>query len=360
MLGLPLHATWKILIAAIAGCLSAIHLWVYLLYRFGLEAHERGAELPASKATVVAAIPAGIALAYIGYVILRHSPVVQAAVREWLRNGRLFKFDKRKRLLRIFENTIQAAESREQRRRATKAAILQHPGWLWGGKPALLGVLAVIAVSPLLLASPVIADVVGADISMVGVLWLAALVWASASLAYLVARWTGYLDERDRPPHRRAAATDSKPRISESFGARIDEAPQPSVQDRVRDLLARASADFQSRQDESALQLYRHALRTAMGAFQHKQEGELLHLGLIAYRGVAVSALVTGRYGEAAIAIETGLASAAVGLRHWPDAPPLLEEQSQLSALKEKTGLSGAVYIPEDFSQWVADDVRAD
>jgi hypothetical protein len=211
MLGLPLHATWKILIAAVAGCLSSIYLWVYLLYRFGLEAHERGAELPTSKATLVAAIPAGFALVYIGYVLLRHLPVVRAAVR-----------------------------------------------------------------------------------------------------------------------------------------------------DRVRDLLARASADFESRQDESALQLYRQALRTAMGAFQQKQEGELLRLGLIAYRGVAVSALVTGRHGEAAIAIETGLATATVGLRHWPDAPPLLEEQSQLSALKEKTGLSGAVYIPEDFSEWVADDVRAD
>lgn len=360
MLGLPLHATWKILIAAIAGCLSSIYLWVYLLYRFGLEAHERGVELPTSKVNLLAAIPAAIALVYIGYVLLRHSPVVQVAVREWLRNGRLFKFDKRRRLLLIFENTIQAAESREQRRRAMKASILRHPGWLWGGKPALVGALAVIAASPLLLVSPVIADVVGADISLAGVLWLAALVWASAALAYLVARWTGYLDERDRPPHRRAAATDSKSRISELFGARIDEAPQPSVQDRVRDLLARASADFASRQDESALQLYRQALRTAMGAFQHKQEGELLHLGLIAYRGVAVSALVTGRNGEAAIAIETGLASAAVWLRQWPDAPPLLEEQSQLSALKEKTGLSGPVYIPEDFSQWVADDVRAD
>jgi hypothetical protein len=360
MLGLPLHATWKILIAAIAGCVLAICLWVYLLYGFGLEAYERGAELPTSKATLVAAIPAGFALVYIGYVLLRHSHMVQAALREWLRNGRLFRFDTRKRLLRGFEKAIQAAESCEQRRHAMKAAIQRHPGWLWGGKPALLGVLAVIAASPLLLASPVIADVVGADIPLAGLLWLAALVWASASLAYLVARWTGYLDERDRTPNRRAAAIDSKPRISELFGACIDASPQPCVQDRVRDLLARASADFESRQDESALQLYRQALRTAMGAFQQKQEGELLRLGLIAYRGVAVSALVTGRHGEAAIAIETGLATATVGLRHWPDAPPLLEEQSQLSALKEKTGLSGAVYIPEDFSEWVADDVRAD
>jgi hypothetical protein len=360
MLGLPLHAAWKVLIAAVAGCLSAIHLWVYLLYRFGLEAHESGAEVPTFKATVVAAIPACIALAYIGYVILRHSSVVQAAVRERLRNGRLFKFDKRKRLLRAFEKTIEGVESCERRRLARTALILRHPGWLWGGKPVLVGLLAVIAASPLLLVSPVVTDAMGASISLVGVLWLAGFVWASASMAYLVARRTGYLDEHDRTPNKRAALIGRKPRISELFGARIDETPEPSVQEAVRDLLARASADFESRRDESALQLYRQALRTAMGAFQHKHQGEFLHLGLIAYRGLAVSALVTGRQDEAAIAIETGLATAAVGLRHWPDALPLLEEQSQLSSLKEKTGLSGAVYVPEDFSHWIADDVRAD
>ena len=129
-----------------------------------------------------------------------------------------------------------------------------------------------------------------------------------------------------------------------------------STADTVRGMLSKASEHFEAKQDELALRLNREALRTAMGTFQHKQEGELLHLALIAYRGVAVCALVTDRNSEAAIAIETGLANASIGLRHWPDAPPLLEEQSLLASLKQRTGLNGAVYIPDDFSQWVSDD----
>jgi hypothetical protein len=353
---LPLGVLYRMVIAIAIGSALAFYAWVYLLYRLGLEAHARGTAFPTSSAVLGASVPVGIALVYCGWLLLRHSPMIQGALRAWLRDGRLFRFDRNRRLLSLFDSVMQTGEAWGRWRTSVKARIARHPAWQWGGKPAAIGLLAVLAASPLLAVSPVVADMIDADISLNGVIALALLVWVFAALVYLAARATGYLDDRDRTPKARAARTEERVRISDLFGVRIDEAPEPPIADKVRDLLSKASENFTSRNDEPALQLYRQALRTAMGTFQHTQEGELLHLALIAYRGVAVSALVTGRNGEAAIAVETGLAAAAVGLRYWPDAPPLLEEQSLLSSLKQKTGIVGAVYLPDDFSDWISDD----
>jgi hypothetical protein len=97
-------------------------------------------------------------------------------------------------------------------------------------------------------------------------------------------------------------------------------------------------------------------MTTAMSVFQQRGNGELLHLALIAYRGIAVCAFLTGRNDEGAITLATGLANADVGLRLWPDMPPLLEEQESLLSLKQRTNSDGAVYIPDDFSEWPFDD----
>jgi hypothetical protein len=220
----------------------------------------------------------------------------------------------------------------------------------------LIGLLAVLVSSPVLLVAPIVGDAVGLNLSAKGALICAAVIWAAATVAFLVARTTGYLDENDRTPARRAAFERNKARISAQSNTNSELGPTVSVADTTRDLLSNASAHFQAREDEEALVLYRQALRTAMGAFQYSQEGELLHLALLAYRGIAVSALTTGRNYEAAVAIETGLTQAEVGLRHWPDAPPLLDEKSALSELKVKTGLRGDVYIAEDFGRWISDD----
>ncbi len=131
----------------------------------------------------------------------------------------------------------------------------------------------------------------------------------------------------------------------------------PSPMDTTRDLLARAAQHSRDRQDEQALALNRQALHLTMSEFQNSGNGEHLYLGLTAYRGIAVSALLTGRSQEAAAALETGLAHAALALKHWPDAPPFIEEQAQLAALKQKTGLDGAVHIPvENLGSWPFDD----
>jgi hypothetical protein len=232
MLRLPAHAVYKVLIAAGVGCLSAIYLRVYLLYRLGLEAYESGKELPTSTATLGASIPFCIALAYCGWVLLRYSPVIQGALRAWLRDGWLLRFDKRKRLLSVLERAVQGGEAWEHRRATTNETMLRHPAWVWGGKPALVGMLAVFAASPLLLVSPIVADVLDANISLAGVILLAAIVWAAATVAYLAARWTGYLDQHDRTPKRRASQIEKRSRISEQFGARIGEAPELSVTER--------------------------------------------------------------------------------------------------------------------------------
>ncbi len=131
---------------------------------------------------------------------------------------------------------------------------------------------------------------------------------------------------------------------------------QTSAADEVRVLLTQAAQCAGQKRDEDALRLNRQAMTTAMAAFQQQGKGELLHLALIAYRGVAVCAFLTGRNAEGSTALATGLANAVLGLRHWPDAPPLLQEQELLLSLERKTGSKGSVYIPDDFSEWLFDD----
>lgn len=381
MLRLPLRAVLRMFTAIALAMIAAIYLWVYFTYSLAMEAMEGGLPLSSDRVAIRSIIPVFIALFYCVWVFLRHAASSRDSIRSCLREGILFRWDTRQRCLSVFDWLVRPHDQLPREMRSSWAKRYQHSAWVWGAKPALIGLLAVLSASPLLLVSPIVGEIMDLDINLNGVFILAAVLWAAATAAYLTARKTGYLDENDRTPSKRAAIEMKKARasaqrgegiekdsgasitderrqtqMSEQNGGDVDRYPRLSIAETARDLLSKASAHFQAREDEDALLLYRQALRTALGEFQHSQHGELLHLSLLAYRGIAVAALTTGRNGEAAVAIETGIASAELGLRHWPDAPPLLEERSELSTLKEKTGLTGYVYIPEDFSQWISDD----
>lgn len=124
----------------------------------------------------------------------------------------------------------------------------------------------------------------------------------------------------------------------------------------ARALLIRASQCSELKQDEQALGLNRAAMTVAMRGLRQEGSGQCLHLGLCAFRGIAVSAYLTGRQLEGATAIATGLAHAALGLKHWPDATPLHEEQQLLLSLQSQTGSEGDVYIADDLGHWPFDD----
>lgn len=121
-------------------------------------------------------------------------------------------------------------------------------------------------------------------------------------------------------------------------------------------LLVQAAQCAEQKQDEEALRLNRDAMQIAMRAFQEAGAGECLYRALQAYRGIAVCAFLTGRQDEGATAVATGLAHAELGLRHWPDAPPLQEEHQYLQSLASRTGGNGAVHISDDLSSWPFDD----
>jgi hypothetical protein len=89
------------------------------------------------------------------------------------------------------------------RRAALNASLTLHPVWMWGLKPAFIGLLGVLAASPLLVVFPLVANALNVAISKTAVVVMACLVWASGTSAYLFARRPGVLDERDRLPRRK-------------------------------------------------------------------------------------------------------------------------------------------------------------
>lgn len=131
--------------------------------------------------------------------------------------------------------------------------------------------------------------------------------------------------------------------------------PQSPV-DSARALLIQAAECSELKQDEKSRGLNREAMAIAMRGLQQSGSWECLHLALCAFRGIAVSAYLSGRPVEGATAIATGLAHAALGLKHWPDATPLQEEQQALVSLQSKIGSNGSVYIADDIDSWPFND----
>lgn len=117
---------------------------------------------------------------------------------------------------------------------------------------------------------------------------------------------------------------------------------------------SKAAELFQAKSDEQAHLLNRFALEKILIAFHRGFEGRVVARLLLAFRSLAVTAFVTGRSEEGLAALGTGLAYADVGLRHWPGAAPLLDEQAQLASLAEKVSGQPTAYVIEE----VTDDWR--
>lgn len=124
--------------------------------------------------------------------------------------------------------------------------------------------------------------------------------------------------------------------------------------DKIQSLVEKSQESFQNGRMEEALLFNREALRIAMNAFQNTWDVNMLRLGVMAFRGVAVTALVTGRNAEGVMAIETGLGHAAIGLQRWPDAELLRQQRNLLAELKEELAYEGrgTVFVSEDLSSW--------
>lgn len=236
------------------------------------------------------------------------------------------------------------------------ATLTLHPVWMWGLKPAFIGLLAVLALSPVLIVSPLVADAFNVDISITAVVVMACLVWLSATAAYLIARRSGVLDSRDRLPARKKRPRKKTSLVEKMLDVEDEAMTRARNHEAVRDLLRQAYDFIDEEQYEKALRIHRDGIRMAMRYFQRTDDYWLLYLALYAYYGTAFCALLTGRKEEATMAVETGIAWAGIGMERWPSLPQFVERQAALAAMKWKGGLEGGVYLPEDYSHWPCDD----
>ncbi len=125
---------------------------------------------------------------------------------------------------------------------APNAKLTRHPIWVWVLKPASLGLLAVLAASPILVVLPIVADAFNVDISKTGVIMMACLVWASAASAYLFARLSGVLDVRDRLPVRKFRPERKASILDRLLGAEDELRLRKVADEALRDMLHRADA----------------------------------------------------------------------------------------------------------------------
>lgn len=106
----------------------------------------------------------------------------------------------------------------------------------------------------------------------------------------------------------------------------------------IIEAMERAAKFAATKDDEASLRAYRSSTAELITLIYRSYQGETLRMLLISLRGLAVSALITGRVGEGRLALGTGLLHADLGLKRWVDAPPLLKEKAVLLKLAEKVG----------------------
>ena len=239
---------------------------------------------------------------------------------------------------------------------ALDAKLIRHPLWLWGVKPVSLGILAVLATSPLLIVLPLVADAFDMHFPKSGVIVMAFLVWAPATSIYFAARLSGALDERDRLSRKKKLPGRKTSFVNRLLGVEDEATVRQKANDVVRALLREAGRLMDDERLDDALRRHRDALREAMGAFQRTDDHRLLYFALHAYHGISVCAFQTERTKEAAVAVETGMVLAGIGMERWPAVPQFVERQALLASLKWKTGLEGVACLPEDWSQWPFED----
>lgn len=125
------------------------------------------------------------------------------------------------------------------------------------------------------------------------------------------------------------------------------------------DTLEKAAALFKDKFDEEAHRLNRLGVEKVFIAFHRSFQGPVLEKLLMGFHSLAVTSFVTGRSDEGLVALGTGLTYAEVGLKNWPGAAPLLEQQAELQALEKKVGLRTTGLLVEDVTDdwhWPFDD----
>ncbi len=217
---IPNRIVHKTMMLCVLSIPVAILVWTYLNYRFITTAYVKGAEIPQLKFALLAMTPLCLALAYSAWQIVRHSPDAQASLRHRLKTGWVFGFDSKRRCLAAFDRLIRESEARQLKHEAAKAAIAELPDWKWVVKPVLIGFLAAFAASPLLAIAPIFIDSMSARSSVV----LGGVIWGAATLAYVVVRWLGILDERDRPRKKRSSRVNAQRRISDEYAPGLNHA----------------------------------------------------------------------------------------------------------------------------------------
>lgn len=192
------------LAAAIAGW-GAIMIWTGLVAWPMVTSDGPGTELidalGGARPAVIACIipPFLIATLYMAWTILKESAEAREVLRQRLSHGWYSRLDKRGRVMAGIDRLVHESRMREESLRAARAAILQLPEWRWLVRPALIGFIPVIGLAPILFTLALMSS----SITFMGVVYGLGLTWAAATSAYWLARWTGFLDGRDRLPGQR-------------------------------------------------------------------------------------------------------------------------------------------------------------
>lgn len=143
--------------------------------------------------------PALIASVYSVWIVIKGSTEAREMLRRRLARGWYSRLDNRQRLMACIDRLVLASRLREESHRAAKAAILRLPEWKWLVKPMLIGLIPVIVLSPIVFTLVLITSSMTLRGTLIGLVWT----WVAATSAYWIARWTGFLDDRDRLPSQR-------------------------------------------------------------------------------------------------------------------------------------------------------------
>jgi hypothetical protein len=186
--------------------------------------------------------PVLIASFYSVWIVIKGSAEAREMLRRRLASGWYSRLDNRQRLMSVIDRLVLASRLREESHRAAKAAILSLPEWRWIVKPMLIGLIPVIVLSPIVFTLVLISSSMTLRGTLIGLGWT----WVAATSAYWIARWTGFLDDRDRLPSQRKLTR--KPSNADS-SANSQRQPEPAL----GHVTGQSSAWIASNKDEARI-----------------------------------------------------------------------------------------------------------
>ena len=213
---IPKRIAYRIAVACGLCAMMTIAAWTYLSYRFLIQAYEAGVPVSHIKIVLGTALPLCVTLLYSLWNIFRYSPDGQEWLRRWLTTGLPFRMGKQKRALAAFDRLLLVSEALDASNQALKTAIAQSLVWQWVAKPPLIGLLGVIAASPLLVMVPVLNMGVSAKDALIA----AGVIWMLGTLSYLAARALGILDGHDRR-RKKTSMQRERMKVSEYYQASV-------------------------------------------------------------------------------------------------------------------------------------------